>query len=378
MLADDGRVHGESTDGEGFLRALADEGQAVADRDVLVVGAGGAARAIVRAVGDAGGRVTVAARRVEKAQVAAGLTPGAKPVALDGLDVAPYGIVVQATPVGMRGEPAPFATEGLGPDQFVYDTVYPGETPLVAAARARGRGGSERHRDARAPGRDRVRALHRARRPARRDASRRRRVNTRHRAVMVTLTALLWAGLVAAYQDSWVLPAYLVLAAGLVVLSVIDIREHRLPNRIVYPLTLAVAALLVVAAIGDDDWSAFGRALLAGVVAVAAFAGLHLASPRSLGLGDVKLVGVLGLALGWLGLGRAGMGRDPRLRRGCARRARARGRGTARAARPPAVRPLPRGRHAGDDPAATSQVSGPAAGSLKRPSASRGPPCCAS
>ncbi len=125
-------------------------------------------------------------------------------------------------------------------------------------------------------------------------------MNTRHRAVLVTLTVLLWAGLIAVYRDSWVLPAYLVLAAGLVVLSAIDIREHRLPNRIVYPLTLSVAALLVVAAIGDDDRAAFGRALLAGVAAAAAFAGLHLASPRSLGLGDVKLVGVLGLALGWL------------------------------------------------------------------------------
>ena len=140
VLHDDGRVHGESTDGEGFLRALADEGQAVAGRDVLVIGAGGAARAIVRAVGEGGGRVTVAARRIDRAQAAAGLTPGGHAVALDGLDVAPYEVVVQATPVGMRGEAAPFATEGLGPDQFVYDTVYPGETPLVAAARARGAG----------------------------------------------------------------------------------------------------------------------------------------------------------------------------------------------------------------------------------------------
>ena len=194
---------------------------------------------------------------------------------------------------------------------------------------------------------------------------------------MVTLTALLWAGLVAAYQDSWVLPAYLVLAAGLVVLSVIDIREHRLPNRIVYPLTLAVAALLVVAAIGDDDWSAFGRALLAGVVAVAAFAGLHLASPRSLGLGDVKLVGVLGLALGWLAWAALAWGAILGFAAGALVGLVLVAEGRLGRARPPAVRPLPRGRHAGDDPAATSQVSGPAAGSLKRPSASRGPPCCA-
>jgi leader peptidase (prepilin peptidase)/N-methyltransferase len=126
-------------------------------------------------------------------------------------------------------------------------------------------------------------------------------VTARRGAVLVALTALLWAGLIAGYHDSWVLPAYLVLAAGLVVLSAIDIEEHRLPNRIVYPLTLAVAVLLVVAAIGDGDRSALGRAVLAALVAVAVFAALHLASPGSLGLGDVKLVGVLGLALGWLG-----------------------------------------------------------------------------
>ena len=125
-------------------------------------------------------------------------------------------------------------------------------------------------------------------------------MSARLRTVLVAVTALLWTGLIVVYRDSWVLPAYLVLAAGLVVLSAIDVREHRLPNRIVYPLTVAVAALLVVAAVGDDDGSALGRALLAGAVAVAAFAGLHLASPRSLGLGDVKLVGVLGMALGWL------------------------------------------------------------------------------
>ena len=126
-------------------------------------------------------------------------------------------------------------------------------------------------------------------------------MNTRRTAFLVAITAALWAGLVAVYRDSWVLPAYLVLAAGLVVLSAIDVERFLLPNRIVYPLTAAVAALLVVAAAGDGDWGALGRALLAGAVAVGAFAVLHLASPHSLGLGDVKLVGVLGMGLGWLG-----------------------------------------------------------------------------
>jgi len=106
----------------------------------VVIGAGGAARAIVALRAAAGGHVTVAARRVDKAQAAAGLAPGGRPVALDGLDVAPFAVVVQATPVGMQGEAPPFATDALEPGHFVYDTVYPGETPLVVAARDRGAG----------------------------------------------------------------------------------------------------------------------------------------------------------------------------------------------------------------------------------------------
>ena len=50
---------GSSTDGEGFLRSVRDEGFDPAGTDVLVAGAGGAARAIVLALGGAGARVTV-------------------------------------------------------------------------------------------------------------------------------------------------------------------------------------------------------------------------------------------------------------------------------------------------------------------------------
>ena len=61
--------------------------------------------------------------------------------------------------------------------------------------------------------------------------------------------------------------------------------------------------LLALASAGDDDFDAFGRGLIAGVVAFAIFFLLHMVSPRSMGFGDVKLAFVLGLSLGWLGWG---------------------------------------------------------------------------
>jgi shikimate dehydrogenase len=133
----DGHVLGESTDGPGFLAALGGLGIDPAGRRVLVLGAGGAARAIVHALGGAGGRVTVAARRGVAAEQVAALAPGGRGVDFDALGVAvtEADIVVNATPIGMAGEPPPFDPSALRTDQFVYDTVYhPSPTPLVAAA----------------------------------------------------------------------------------------------------------------------------------------------------------------------------------------------------------------------------------------------------
>jgi leader peptidase (prepilin peptidase) / N-methyltransferase len=129
----------------------------------------------------------------------------------------------------------------------------------------------------------------------------RRDLNPARAALLAALTVVLFAGLAVRYDDSWVLPAFLVLAAGLVALSVIDFEHFLLPNRIVYPLAVGTLALLALAAVGDDAWAAFGRAVLGGVAAAAALGALHLVSPRSMGFGDVKLAFVLGLVLGWLG-----------------------------------------------------------------------------
>jgi len=135
-----GRTLGDSTDGPGFLDAMAEEAVAVAGRPVLVLGAGGAARAVVLALGRAGAEVTVAARRPDAAESAAALAPGARPVPLGAADPSGFTVVVNATPLGMSGgDPLPVDAESLHADQAVVDLVYhPADTPLLTAARAQG------------------------------------------------------------------------------------------------------------------------------------------------------------------------------------------------------------------------------------------------
>ena len=141
VIRPDGTALGASTDGEGFLAALAGDGIDPTGRPVLVLGAGGAARAVVLALGRAGASVTVAARRPEAAETAAGLVSGTKAVALADAagQVSANEIVVNATPIGMGGEAPPVDTDHLGSGHTVVDLVYhPAETALLAAARAAG------------------------------------------------------------------------------------------------------------------------------------------------------------------------------------------------------------------------------------------------
>jgi len=100
---------------------------------------------------------------------------------------------------------------------------------------------------------------------------------------------------------SLVLVAFLYLAAITVALTAIDLDVHRLPNRIVLPSYAVGAVLLSAAAIVGGDLEAGARAAAgAGILAVF-YLVLALAKPGGMGLGDVKLAGVLGLYLGYLG-----------------------------------------------------------------------------
>jgi shikimate dehydrogenase len=139
-----GTLVGESTDGEGFLRSLREEGHDAGGLDALVLGAGGAARAVVLALAQAGARVRVAARRSEAAADAAALDSSIATVAWDavGTVARECGLVVNATPIGMGGQaPAalPIGPDDLGPGQVVADLVYqPRRTALLELAAARG------------------------------------------------------------------------------------------------------------------------------------------------------------------------------------------------------------------------------------------------
>ncbi len=135
----DGVLVGDSTDGEGFLRALGDAGVDPADAKCVVVGAGGAARAIVHALGAVSARVTVVARRLDAARDTAMLAPEGVAAPFSEIDAATAGcdVVVNATPLGMHGEDVPIAGEALAGIRLVFDTVYgAAPTPFVVRAGA--------------------------------------------------------------------------------------------------------------------------------------------------------------------------------------------------------------------------------------------------
>jgi leader peptidase (prepilin peptidase)/N-methyltransferase len=100
----------------------------------------------------------------------------------------------------------------------------------------------------------------------------------------------------------WWLPVPLALTWFAVLLAVVDARHARLPDALTFPAYPALAAATVVAAALGDDWTIPVRALVGGAVFLGLHLLVHLARPASLGAGDVKLSGSVGLTLaaaGW-------------------------------------------------------------------------------
>jgi shikimate dehydrogenase len=136
-----GVLVGESTDGAGFVDALrADEGFDPAGKRCLVVGAGGAARAVVLALAEAGAASVVVTGRTPDRVAAAAELAGDQGRVGEAAEAADADLVVNATPVGMGDDGGlPVDPSLLGPGQVVVDLVYhPLNTPLLAEARGRG------------------------------------------------------------------------------------------------------------------------------------------------------------------------------------------------------------------------------------------------
>lgn len=142
----DGKTYGYNTDGDGFLRALEEAGMEATGRRVLVLGAGGAAKAVVAKLSQAGAvDVAVANRtlaraeqicRVDKRGVAhpADFEPDTLCRLAQGC-----GLVVNCTSLGMTGTEGDFSDlsflEGVAPDAGVFDLVYsPPRTTLLKRA----------------------------------------------------------------------------------------------------------------------------------------------------------------------------------------------------------------------------------------------------
>jgi 3-dehydroquinate dehydratase/shikimate dehydrogenase len=139
----DGRLHGHSTDAPGAVETI----QAAAMRKwkhgvyglrALVLGAGGAARAVAWGLTGEGARVTIANRTFEKAR-ALGQELGCDYLPMDRLIEARPQVFVNATSAGMGGTPSPYPRELWKADRVAFDVVYtPRRTPFLEEARAAG------------------------------------------------------------------------------------------------------------------------------------------------------------------------------------------------------------------------------------------------
>jgi leader peptidase (prepilin peptidase)/N-methyltransferase len=119
-------------------------------------------------------------------------------------------------------------------------------------------------------------------------------------------TAALFVAVTARFGLSWILPAYLYLAAVAIALALIDLDVMRLPNSIVLPSYLVALALLVPVTLLGEGSAPLVRGLTAAALLWICYR--VLAHFGGMGGGDVKLAPLLGFYLGWLGWGSVAVG----------------------------------------------------------------------
>lgn len=130
-----------------------------------------------------------------------------------------------------------------------------------------------------------------------------RRPLAHRRAMLVALTATAFAAMAAADGLSWSLVVSLVLAACLLPLAFCDLEHLLLPKRLVWPGVAVTSAVITLAAATTGSGHRAEVAALCALGATAVLGLLWFVNPGGLGFGDVRLGLLLGLALGWVGVG---------------------------------------------------------------------------
>jgi leader peptidase (prepilin peptidase)/N-methyltransferase len=125
--------------------------------------------------------------------------------------------------------------------------------------------------------------------------------------IVEAVTALLWWAASVRIGPHWELAGYCLFLAALVALSGIDLDHHLLPSRIIYPTAAASVVLLGLATVLDNRPRTAVDAAVGGILAFGLLFVIHLVQPRGMGFGDVRLAGLIGLNVGWLGLALVGV-----------------------------------------------------------------------
>jgi leader peptidase (prepilin peptidase) / N-methyltransferase len=111
------------------------------------------------------------------------------------------------------------------------------------------------------------------------------------------LTAALFAVLTWRFGLSAQLPAYLYFSTVGITLATIDLRHRLLPNAIVLPALGIMALLLTAASALETGWDPLLRAAFGGLILFALYLVLAIISPKGMGMGDVKLSGLIGMVV---------------------------------------------------------------------------------
>jgi shikimate dehydrogenase len=141
LVNSDGRLIGYNTDGRGFMQSLAESAIDPRDKDILIIGAGGAARALGYSLVQEAKSLSLFGRtkmRVHNLVHDLNRIKNSVSSCMDLSAVGRYHMIINATPLGLKKEdPLPIDTSSLKPGQIVYDLIYK-RTRLIEHASKRG------------------------------------------------------------------------------------------------------------------------------------------------------------------------------------------------------------------------------------------------